>query len=547
MIFQSSFYQTKRILLVDDCEPIRASIRGMLQQIGFEHITAVPDAQAALEKAELYSFDFILADFQLGDGLNGYQLFEALKKREQLKPGCCVVLTSAESMRQPLFGLIERQPDCYIQKPFTYLTLEKRLARAIQQRMAVRKVFQALNASVPQALLECDRVVKDAPQHALYALRLKAELLLLNGQAELAATLYQQLLQTRAFSWAALGQAIAWLQHGQIAAAQAQLLELSKTEEARPEALDWLIRLTLKQQPEQALSLSQELTRVLPQSVDAARVLATITAISLQWDDAIRLWQKVAQQFRYSALDSPQHYLNPARLLLWKLQHSKPAQPALLLSKAEECLQAIPKRFQSDNLQPELQLLQARIAILQGDVLIARALYTELASLNWQQLPVAAVVDFALLALALGDSKAADILAAQLPQRRYGSDLVAAVEAANSEFWQQQLAQLCQDVRGWMQQGQKYYRQQSFQHAVSRLWQAFLFMPGNSNLALSLWQSLASLPPAAKVQPMLQLVCRTLQQSELEAAGQRRFDALYQKLSVHYTLPVQDDSSERSA
>ena len=65
MIFQASFYKSKKLLLIEDCEPVRASIKGMLQQIGFDNITTVADAAQAMPMASKDSFDFILADFDL--------------------------------------------------------------------------------------------------------------------------------------------------------------------------------------------------------------------------------------------------------------------------------------------------------------------------------------------------------------------------------------------------------------------------------------------------------------------------------------------------
>ncbi|SDZ96305.1 response regulator [Alkalimonas amylolytica] len=539
MIFQSSFYQTKRILLVDDCEPIRASIRGMLQQIGFEHITAVADASAALEKAELHSFDFILADFQLGDGLNGAQLFDALKKRELLKAGCCFAMLSAESMRQPVFGLSDRQPDCYIQKPFTYLTLEKRLARAMQQRLVVRKVFQALPNAPDVALAECDRVVRESPPHALYALRLKGELLLQHKQPQLAAQLFQQILQSRELSWALLGHAIAQFQLGDLDQASNMLLVLSKAEETRPEALDWLIRLALlQQQPEQALLHCQELARSLPQSVEVLQVQAVLASLCQQLDEAIRCWQKASQQHRYSVLDSAQHYLNPARMLLLKAMQSKSLKLDPLLSKAEESLQAIPKRFLTETLQPELLLVQARIALLQGKLHQANQWRAEAEQGDVRSWSVAAFIDLALVKLAMADVKQADAVMERLQRHNLAGGLTGSVDLAYCQYWQQQIPTLWKAAKGLMQQGQLDYREQSFHQALSRLWQAFLYLPGNSNLALSLWQTLASLPASNKLQAVASVLCQVLQQSQLDQAGQQRFAALHQQLLAHYKLPA---------
>ncbi|MFN3900438.1 MAG: response regulator [Alishewanella aestuarii] len=74
------FLALRRVLLVDDCAPVRASIKGMLQQIGFKLIYQAKDAIEAISICEQHALDFILCDFNLGDCQDGYQLFETLKK-----------------------------------------------------------------------------------------------------------------------------------------------------------------------------------------------------------------------------------------------------------------------------------------------------------------------------------------------------------------------------------------------------------------------------------------------------------------------------------
>ena len=85
-----SFFRCKKVLVIDDCAPVRATVKGMLQQMGFEAIHVAKDAGEAMQKCIDMPFDFILCDFNLGDCKDGYQLFEALKKQQLLQrnPEC---------------------------------------------------------------------------------------------------------------------------------------------------------------------------------------------------------------------------------------------------------------------------------------------------------------------------------------------------------------------------------------------------------------------------------------------------------------------------
>lgn len=539
MIFQSSFYQSKRILLVDDCEPVRASIRGMLQQIGFEHITVVADAAAAMVKAELHAFDCIVADFQLGDSLDGFQLFTELNKRRLLKLNCCVALISAETIRVPVLGMIERQPDCFILKPFTYVTLEKRLARAMQQRIAFRKVYQALEQhQFEQAVELSDQLSKENPLHALHALRLKGELLLRTQQPVKATQLYQQIMDKRELSWAAMGLAIAAMQTDQMSAAEQRLIELSKQDETRSEALDWLTRLYVQlNKTSQALESSFELGRVLPRQVDVMQVQAYIYTLCGQLDDAIRCWIKISQQCRYSALDSAQHYLNPARLWLTIALQSKSLQPGLQLIKAGEFLQQLPKRFQTDENQVELVWLKARLALLQGDLTEAKQAIASFDKDQLAQCSMEAVHDLAMLQLALGNNKQHEWVLQQLEQRAVKLSLLGELQLYCCKNLATQGKLLQQKMKEQMQKGQDDYRQQAFKHAFSRLWHVFLYVPANSHVGLSLWQTIAQLPYASHLQPAVTLIFQSLQTAQLQEANQQRFITVYQRLADMYTLP----------
>ena len=125
MIFPPKFYSDKKVLIVDDCEPIRSAVKAMLQKIGFNKINSANNGLIAVSKCEDSVYDFLLVDFNLGEGKDGYQLFEELKYKDLLSPQCCFIMMSAESRRQIVHGMIELQPDDYLLKPFTYKGLGK--------------------------------------------------------------------------------------------------------------------------------------------------------------------------------------------------------------------------------------------------------------------------------------------------------------------------------------------------------------------------------------------------------------------------------------
>ncbi|MDX1392605.1 MAG: response regulator, partial [Rheinheimera sp.] len=234
----ASFYRCKQLLIIDDCAPVRNAIKAMAQQIGFESIHLARDANEAIAKCVEIPFDFILSDFNLGEGKDGYQIFETLKAQQLLAPLSCFIMVSAENQRQIVHGMIELQPDDYLLKPFSYQQLEERISRAIKNRIALRKIYISLfDHDYANAITECDNVVKAKPEFAIAALRIKGELLLQQRQYALAEQFYQQVLQQhKQLAWARLGHAVACFYQQRWDDTELQLADLTQFDETKVEA-----------------------------------------------------------------------------------------------------------------------------------------------------------------------------------------------------------------------------------------------------------------------------------------------------------------------
>src|SRR5688500_6702008 len=67
------------ILIVDDELGIRDTLRGVLSDEGFA-VESAASGEACLDLAKLRSFDFILLDIWLGDGIDGLNTLKRLKE-----------------------------------------------------------------------------------------------------------------------------------------------------------------------------------------------------------------------------------------------------------------------------------------------------------------------------------------------------------------------------------------------------------------------------------------------------------------------------------
>ncbi|WP_333608160.1 tetratricopeptide repeat protein [Arsukibacterium sp.] len=533
MIYPKQFYQSKKVLLIEDCEPVRAAIKGMLQQIGFNHITTVADSTSALQQAAAQSFDFFVADYQLGVGKDAFQMFRQLQQQSHLKTGACFVIISAETVRQPVFGLVNGLPDAYLLKPFSYLQLEKRLGKALQSILALRKVSKALvEHNYSAAIEQADELIKQQPVYTLLALRYKGESLLAAGQHEAAFSLYSHILQQRDFSWAALGQAIALFKQQQFEQAESLLLALSKREECRLDALDWLCRLYMQSRRfDDLLPELQEYGRQSKQNALVQQLQAEL-AVLLQQADAGALWEKYISQYRFSDFDNSAVYLALARWQLANLTRCDLAQFNTQRQALLEVLNSIPQRLLSECAIPQ-QLLLSHLALLSGDNTDAVRLCQELQA---DQLPLLCRIDLARLHFALGRADNAEQILAEAQQAP--AERPACAQQLADYLLPLQLEQAVEELQQSRLQLQQLSNEGSQQlqaakpkAALLALRQAFLLMPANTGIALNLLQALLALGPHKALAPLQQSVLQLLGTFKLNSTQQQRLAQMQQQLA----------------
>ncbi len=536
MILQSRFYKSKKLLLVEDCEPVRASVKGMLQQIGFEQITAVADATAALAQAQKQQFDFIVADFQLGDGKDASQFFAELKLQGWLKAGACFAIMSAEPVRQPVHGMLSVLPDCYLLKPFSYVELEKKLAKAFQTSIALRKVYQAASRTdYQEAIAQADEVVKQHPSLTLQALRLKAEVMLASNDGAAALALYQYVCQQRDFSWARLGQAIALVQLARCAEADTQLQALLKQEELKPEALAQLVQLALLQGAlADAKTWVQELLRLNPTANMYQQYYGNL--LHLMDDDAAAMayWQKLLQQYRFSAFDHIEPYLALSRCQLRAAKQADLASYSALLKQFFDTLQSIPLKLLTAPGAAQQKILLAHGYLLQGEGAKSDTLQAEIAAFDGS-LPLSSLLDRVSYHVANNDNTAAG---EQLRQANLLADTLSkngqGMAPLVVQYFTTMLKASNQQLRQWQQQGGQQLQADKPKAALQLLRSAFLSCPAHSATALQLLQALAMLPGHKALKPLARAVLQLLNTKALSSSERSRLADLTDSLPELY-------------
>lgn len=118
-----------KVLLVEDEPELRRSIKGYLLEEGFLVETA-NDFPAAVEKAELYTYDAVLVDITLPRG-NGLDIVRRLRKQDA---NTGIIIISAKGSLDDKVQGLDLGADDYLPKPFHLPELIARLRALIRRK-----------------------------------------------------------------------------------------------------------------------------------------------------------------------------------------------------------------------------------------------------------------------------------------------------------------------------------------------------------------------------------------------------------------------------
>lgn len=484
MTTRRAFYKIKTVLVVDDSDQIRSYLKSMLLLIGFEEVVLARDADVALSICRRMSFDFILCDFKLGHGRDGYQLFEVLRSERLLKAECCFLVVSAERQRQSVYGMIEHQPADYLLKPFSYAELERRIARAYHIRQALQQIYLAISrGQFEEAVLACDDVVANRSQYAMHASRLKAELLTRLERFDEAEHLYRWALTVREFGWAKLGLAVTYGYQGRREEAEALLQELATVPETKIEALDWLTRLFISQnRPAEAFTAVETVVKNSPRNYLRQHVLANLAVVQNQPEVAVAVHQRLITAARYSMYDTADNMLNYARALLELAKEQTQKERTETLGRIDTFVTTIKKRFHPASFEHDRLVLDARILLLQGKNTKALECLDKSEKMSLDRLISAAgMLDRSRAYIEAGNLAMCDHYLACLSTVAQDDSLYSSSVSLLMHFEQQKQQQRRQQLT---QQNASFMAIEYFRRALEN-------MPGNVNIALNLLQAIS--------------------------------------------------------
>jgi adenylate cyclase len=120
------------ILIVDDNEDNRYTLRLLLESAGHERIASALGGNEAIALLEKEKFNLVLLDMMMPD-LNGDEVLKIIKENPDTRD-IPVVMISSDSDAEKVSKCIELGADDYLPKPFNPIILRARIGAALRQR-----------------------------------------------------------------------------------------------------------------------------------------------------------------------------------------------------------------------------------------------------------------------------------------------------------------------------------------------------------------------------------------------------------------------------
>ena len=194
------------ILAVDDFREMRSMMREMCTGLGATDITLSSNGEEALEALAERPRSIVLCDYNLGPGKDGQQVLEEARDRKLINSATLFVMITAENAIAQVMGAVEHQPDSYLSKPFTKGELQARIRKLQDKKAVFKDISRAIEAHRGTLAVQlCDQQLQAYPRYQFELQRIKADVLIGEGDYEAAAAVYKQVLAQRELPWALHG------------------------------------------------------------------------------------------------------------------------------------------------------------------------------------------------------------------------------------------------------------------------------------------------------------------------------------------------------
>jgi len=118
------------ILIAEDYQVMRSTIKGILRQMGFSSFEEAMDGTSALALLKKAPIDIIISDWNMPN-MTGIELLEFVRSTESIKNTPFLLIT-ANNQRDMILEALEKKASDYLIKPFSPDLLKKKISRFVE-------------------------------------------------------------------------------------------------------------------------------------------------------------------------------------------------------------------------------------------------------------------------------------------------------------------------------------------------------------------------------------------------------------------------------
>jgi DNA-binding response OmpR family regulator len=302
-------------LLIDDMAEMRTTVRVQLADGGLEKCEQARNIKEAIDKLSANRYDLVVCDYNLGQGADGQQLLELVRRRQLLPMTTAFLMITGETGYEQVSTAVEYAPDDYLLKPFTAETLRTRIERIFERKEAMKSLYRHMGGTksdTQKALAACDALLAQNTRYQLDVLRIKGDMLLKCGRYPEALTLFRDVLQQRATPWAKLGEARCLAATGAEEEAMAGLKETLQAYPNYLQAYDSLAGLLEKTDKKAAQAVVEQALKVAG-TTQRQRALGTLAFENKDFQRAEEAYRRVVDKDRTGFFKSHDDYAGLAK------------------------------------------------------------------------------------------------------------------------------------------------------------------------------------------------------------------------------------------
>ncbi len=521
-------YAALRALVVDDSPGMRSALRLTLANFGITKIQMVANAAEAIFQIRNRPCDFILCDFNLGEGRDGQQLLEELRHSHLISLETVFMMVTAESFYEKVVATAELAPDDYMIKPFSAEVLRNRLEGILLRKRAFAPVYRHFEAQeLEEAIAGCDALMRGKPKYAVDAMRFKGELLVAAGRFDEAEALYQQVISMRAIPWARLGLARAMHMQNKDQAAEEELRDVLEHAPEMVSAYDLLSDVCLAQKnPAGAQAALEQGVAISAKTVRRQQKLGEVAHANGDLDTARTAFTQAVEKGRHSIFVTPADYGNLCRV---QIEQGDLKAVADTLKKNRSTLQSSPEG------QLVMAVTQGMAHTHSGNLQEAARALDEAAGLRAAGIRGDAqlMLDLAGTCMAHGRNDEADAIVGEVARNAHDSDALLTKakriysEAGRTDAGTGVLAAATGDVRKLNNEGVVLAQRGDFHGAVDKLLTACREAPYNPRIMMNaVWVILKYIDQIGMDEAMIGTARSYLAEAERQAPGHARIAGL---------------------